>query len=152
MPTLHEIYMQMALEEAKVAFEAQEIPVGAMVVCQQQVIAKAHNQTERLQDVTAHAEILAITAASHYLGSKYLKHCTLYVTLEPCPMCAGAIAWAQIDQVVFGASDAKGGFLNYQNAQGKSLLSSKTELVKGVLAQESEMLLQSFFQKLRKLN
>ena len=103
-------YMQQALKEARYAFDEGEIPIGAVVVCNDSIIARAHNLTERLKDVTAHAEIMAITSAANYLGGKYLTECTLYVTLEPCVMCAGALSWAQIGRIVFGAADEKRGF------------------------------------------
>ncbi len=140
-----EYYMQLALYEAEAAGEAGEIPVGAVVVCQHRVIAKTRNQTEQLTDVTAHAEILAITAAASYLGSKYLKGCTLYVTLEPCVMCAGALYWAQVGRVVYGASDEKRGFSLVE----KPLLHPKTTIRKGVLENEIAQLLKNFFHKLR---
>ncbi|MCU0339012.1 MAG: nucleoside deaminase [Spirosomaceae bacterium] len=140
-----EYYMQLALYEAQAAAEAGEIPVGAVVVCQDRIIAKARNQTEQLTDVTAHAEILAITAAAAYLGAKYLKDCTLYVTLEPCVMCAGALYWAQIGRVVYGAADEKRGF----SLLSKNVLHPKTKVKKGVLETEIRELLKNFFQKLR---
>jgi tRNA(adenine34) deaminase len=140
-----EYYMQMALYEAQMAAEVGEIPVGAVVVCQDRVIAKTRNQTEQLTDVTAHAEILAITAAAQYLGSKYLKDCTLYVTLEPCVMCAGALYWAQVGRVVYGASDEKRGF----SLLSQNVLHPKTKVKKGVLENEISQLLKIFFQKLR---
>ncbi len=141
-------YMQLAYQEALKAFDKGEIPVGAIVVSHEKVIAKAHNQTEQLLDVTAHAEMLAITAASNYLGAKYLNQCTLYVTLEPCVMCGGAIAWSQLGKVVFGAYDAKRGFARLEN-EGKKVLHPKTVLIGGVLENECSELLQRFFQKLR---
>lgn len=140
-----EYFMQLALYEAQAAAEAGEIPVGVVVVCQDVVIAKARNQTEQLNDVTAHAEIMAITAAAQYLGSKYLKDCTLYVTLEPCIMCAGALYWAQVGRLVYGASDEKRGF----SQVSKSLLHPKTKVKKGVLETETNQLLTKFFQRLR---
>jgi tRNA(adenine34) deaminase len=140
-----EYYMQLALYEAEAAGEAGEIPVGAVVVCQHRIIAKTRNQTERLADVTAHAEILAITAAAGYLGSKYLKDCTLYVTLEPCVMCAGALYWAQVGRIVYGASDEKRGF----SIVKQPLLHPKTTIRKGVLENEIAQLLKNFFHKLR---
>jgi tRNA(adenine34) deaminase len=140
-----EYYMQLALYEAQAAAEAGEIPVGAVVVCQDRIIAKTRNQTEQLTDVTAHAEILAITAAAAYLGGKYLKDCTLYVTLEPCVMCAGALYWAQIGRVVYGAADEKRGF----SLLSKNVLHPKTKVKKGVLETEIRELLKNFFQKLR---
>lgn len=141
-----EYFMKKAIIEAQKAYDENEIPVGAIIVVNNQIIAKAHNQTERLQDVTAHAEILAITAASDYLGTKYLKECTLYVTLEPCPMCAGALAWSQIGKIVFAASDIKKGFSLINNP----LLHPKTIVEKGILENESKELLQQFFRKRRK--
>ena len=111
-----EIYMRQALAEARAAAAEGEIPIGAVIVCKGRVIARAHNLTERLHDVTAHAEMQAITAASEYLGGKYLTDCTLYVTVEPCPMCAGALGWSQISRVVYGAGDEKRGFLTYAPA------------------------------------
>ncbi|MGA0559337.1 nucleoside deaminase [Larkinella sp. VNQ87] len=138
-------FMSMALEQAESAFEEGEIPVGAVVVCRNRIIAKGYNQTERLIDVTAHAELLAITAAEQYLGSKYLTDCTLYVTLEPCVMCAGALFWAQIGHLVVGAPDPKRGFSGVQ----PSLLHPKTRLTTGVLADESLHLLRNFFRGLR---
>ncbi len=141
-----EYFMRKALAEAQKAYDEDEIPVGAVVVVNHQIIAKAYNQTERLQDVTAHAEMLAITAASDYLGTKYLNDCTLYVTLEPCPMCAGALAWSQIGKIVFAAADAKKGFSLINNP----LLHPKTIVEKGVLANECQALLQRFFRERRK--
>lgn len=140
-----EHYMRKALEEAQYAYEEGEIPVGAIIVCDNQIIAKAHNLTEKLTDVTAHAEILAITAAAEYLGSKYLNDCTLYVTLEPCPMCAGALAWAQIGKVVYGATDEKRGFMLF----GKNMLHSKTKIAFGVLHDECAALMTQFFKEKR---
>ncbi|MEL6924627.1 MAG: nucleoside deaminase [Bacteroidota bacterium] len=134
-------FMKQALAEAEKARDRGEVPVGAVVVCQQQIIAKTHNLTEQLTDVTAHAEILAITAAAEYLGSKYLNECTLYVTLEPCIMCAGALAWAQLDRLVFGASDDKRGFMRY----GKALLHPKTKVEYGVMNIECSQLITDFF-------
>ncbi len=135
----------MALALAFQAFEEGEIPVGAVVVADQKVIGKGYNQTEKLQDVTAHAEMLAITAATQHLGGKYLPSCTLYVTLEPCVMCAGALAWAQIGRLVYGASDAKRGY----SQKSAGLLHPKTQVDTGVLAADAEALLKAFFQRLR---
>jgi tRNA(adenine34) deaminase len=140
-----EYYMQLAIYEAEAAAEAGEIPVGAVVVCQNKIIAKTRNQTEQLTDVTAHAEILAITAAASYLGGKYLKDCTLYVTLEPCVMCAGALYWAQVGRIVYGASDEKRGF----SVVKQPLLHPKTIVRRGVLENEVTTLLKNFFHKLR---
>ena len=137
--------MEMALYEAQKAAELGEIPVGAVVVCQDRVIAKTHNQTEQLNDVTAHAEIMAITAAAQFLGSKYLKDCTLYVTLEPCVMCAGALYWSQIGRIVFGASDEKRGY----SLLNQKVLHPKTKVSRGVLEKEIQELLQKFFRQLR---
>lgn len=142
----HEHFMREAFKEAEKAFEADEIPVGAIVVCQNKIIARAHNLTERLNDVTAHAEMQAITSAANYLGGKYLDECTLYVTLEPCVMCAGAIAWAQLGKLVYGADDTKRGFhLLNEN----KVLHPKTELISGVLKEECGDIIKLFFQKKR---
>lgn len=138
-------YMGEALKEAGKAYEADEVPVGAVVVCGGRIVARAHNLTERLNDVTAHAEMQAITAAANRIGGKYLTDCTLYVTLEPCTMCAGALQWAQIGTVVYGASDDKRGFTLIS---GK-LLHPKTEVRKGIRADESVTLLKRFFQNKR---
>jgi tRNA(adenine34) deaminase len=140
-------FMKRALVEAETAYEEGEIPVGAVVVINNKIIARAHNLTERLTDVTAHAEMQAITAAANYLGGKYLQKCTLYVTLEPCQMCAGALYWSQIDRIVFGASDAQRGY----GAMGTTL-HPKTKIEGGVLAKESEELLKRFFVERRNLN
>jgi tRNA(adenine34) deaminase len=137
-------FMQKAYEQAELAFEQDEVPVGAVVVIDQRIIARAHNLTERLKDVTAHAEMQAITAAAHFLNGKYLKGCTLYVTLEPCVMCMGALYWSQLDRVVFGASDSKRGFAS-QGVQGHP----KTKIQGGVLAENSAALLEDFFKKKR---
>jgi len=134
-------YMSLALKQAEQALEDEEIPVGAVVVCQGKIVAKAYNQTEMLTDVTAHAEMLAITSAAQTIGAKYLKDCTLYVTLEPCLMCAGAIYWSQLGRLVFGASEEKRGFLTL----GRGILHPKTEVTSGILAEESALLLQEFF-------
>ncbi len=133
-------------KQAKIAFEEGEVPVGAVVVAKNKVIARAYNQTEKLTDVTAHAEILAITAAANYLGSKYLNECRLYVTLEPCPMCAGALYWAQLGELYLGAKDSKRGFRQCNT----HMLHPKTKLTEGLLEKESEQLLLDFFQALRK--
>lgn len=140
-----EYFMKQALREARKALDQDEVPVGAVVVIDGKIIARTHNQTEMLTDVTAHAEILAITAASSHLGSKYLKDCTLYVTLEPCNMCAGALYWSQIGKVVYGAGDDKRGFMNY----GREMLHNKTKVEFGVLHDECSDLLKFFFAKKR---
>ena len=140
-------FMKQALTEAQKALEADEVPVGAVIVCDNRIIARAHNQTEQLTDVTAHAEIIAITAASGYFLIKYTNDCTLFVTLEPCLMCAGALAWAQIGRIVYGATDEKRGFMLYG---GKSLLHPKTRLELGVLEEECGALVRDFFRKKRK--
>lgn len=137
--------MRQAIRQAQLAAEAGEIPVGAVVVANQQIIARGYNQTELLTDVTAHAEIIALTAAANYLGGKYLKDCTLYVTLEPCPMCAGALAWAQLDRLVYGAGDDKRGFMRF----GKEMLHPKTKVEFGILHEECSVLMQAFFQTKR---
>ncbi|MBK8429115.1 MAG: nucleoside deaminase [Lewinellaceae bacterium] len=139
-------FMKQALAEAHKAAEAGEVPVGAVIVCDNMIIARAYNQTEQLTDVTAHAEILALTAASGHLGSKYLQECTLFVTLEPCVMCAGALAWAQIGRIVYGATDEKRGFML---AGGKQLLHPKTRLEMGIMEEECGALLKSFFKERR---
>lgn len=138
-------FMRKALQEAEVAYELGEIPVGAVIVVENHIIAKSYNLTERLTDVTAHAEMQAITMASSYLGGKYLKECTLYVTLEPCAMCAGALYWSQISRVVYGASDLQRGF----TAMGGKL-HPKTAITKGVLEAECAELLKVFFAEKRK--
>lgn len=143
-----EYYMKQALLEANKAFDSGEVPVGAVVVCDKQIIARAHNNTEQLKDVTAHAEVMAITSASAFLGSKYLPDCTLYVTLEPCVMCAGALSWAQIGRVVYGASDEKKGFMNY----GKMLLHPKTTVEYGIKMEECGDLMKRFFEQRRKVS
>lgn len=140
-----EQYMKQALQEAHKAFSEGEVPIGAVIVCRGQVIARGHNLTERLHDVTAHAEMQAITAAASTLGGKYLKGCTIYVTVEPCIMCAGALAWSQIDRVVYGAPDPKRG---YSTLQGR-IFHPKTEVVCGVLQDECEALMKEFFKGLR---
>lgn len=137
----HEIYMKAALEEARKAFDKQEIPVGAVVVCRDMIIARAHNLTETLNDPTAHAEMQAITAAANWMGGKYLTGCTMYVTLEPCAMCAGAIGWSQLSGLVYGASDPKKG---YTLVKGQ-LLHPKTKVVPGIFENECQNLLLSFF-------
>lgn len=138
-------YMQMALREAQCAFDEGEVPVGAVVVCKDRVIARAHNLTETLNDVTAHAEMQAITAAANALGGKYLTDCTLYVTVEPCVMCAGAIAWAQVSRVVFGAEDEKRGFRHY----APNALHPKTIVEQGLMADEAAALMKEFFKQRR---
>ena len=139
-----EYFMQRALVEAQTAFDQNEIPVGAVVVAQGKIIARGHNLTETLSDVSAHAEMQVITSASDYIGGKYLNDCTLYVTLEPCQMCAGALYWAQISRVVWGADDPKRGF----RAMGGKL-HPKTEVLGGVLADDCQSIIDAFFKKLR---
>lgn len=139
-----EQFMKLALQEAKEAFQQDEVPVGVVVVAQNRVIARSHNLTELLNDVTAHAEMQAITSAAGFLGGKYLNDCTLYVTLEPCVMCAGALNWAQLGRLVYGASDLKFGYTRQQN-----LLHPKTEVVGGILEQECGDLLKEFFRQKR---
>ncbi|MBR4037596.1 MAG: nucleoside deaminase [Tidjanibacter sp.] len=138
-------FMQMAISEAKKALEEREVPIGAVVVCRGRVVGRGHNLVETLGDATAHAEMQAITAATSTLGGKYLKECTLYVTVEPCVMCAGAIAWSQVGRVVYGAADPKRGFMRF----GRELLHPKTELTSGVMAEECGALVEHFFAKLR---
>ena len=136
-----EDYMRQALLEAQKGYDEGEVPVGAVIVCRGRVIARAHNQTERLTDVTAHAEMLALTSASNYLGGKYLTECTLYVTVEPCTMCAGALGWSQITRIVYGCDDEKRGFQRFAPAA----LHPKTEVTAGVLAEECTRLMKDFF-------
>ena len=138
-------YMKQALVEAKKAFEKDEVPVGAVVVCKGRIIARAHNLTEMLNDVTAHAEMQAITAAANNIGGKYLNDCTLYVTVEPCPMCAGAIGWSQLGKLVYGAEDEKRGYHRY----APDVLHPKTEVVSGVCADEATALMKEFFKSKR---
>jgi tRNA(adenine34) deaminase len=138
---LDEKYMREALREAELALSEDEVPIGAVVVCKGRVISKGHNMTERLTDPSAHAEMIALTAATESLGGKYLKDCTLYVTVEPCPMCAAALAWAQLGRLVWGASDSKRGFSLYS----PSLLHPKTETSSGVLCDECSTLMTNYF-------
>jgi tRNA(adenine34) deaminase len=144
-PFSDEYFMKEAFKEAMYAFEEGEVPVGAVVVCKNKIIARAHNQTERLTDVTAHAEMVALTSAANYLGGKYLSECTLYVTLEPCVMCAGALHWSQLQRLVYGASDERYGFARLQ----QPVLHPKTEQLSGVMAAECAQLLKDFFGRLR---
>ena len=137
--------MRLALEEAKLALEADEVPIGAIIVAGGRIVGRGHNLVETLVDVTAHAEIQAITAASSTIGGKYLNDCTLYVTVEPCPMCAGALGWSQIGRIVYGASDPKRGFSTISN----NMLHPKTVVTAGVLREECEALMKDFFAKLR---
>ncbi len=141
-----DFFMREALKEAQKAFDADEVPVGAIIVCNNKIIARAHNMTERLNDVTAHAEMQAITSAANFLNGKYLNECTLYVTLEPCVMCAGAIAWAQFGKLIFGATDTKRGF---NLLKENKLLHPKTVVKSGVLKEECAQLMKTFFQKKR---
>ncbi|MCQ2163127.1 MAG: nucleoside deaminase [Bacteroidales bacterium] len=142
---LDERYMLEALKEAQMAFDEDEIPIGAVVVCRGRVIAKGHNMTEMLHDPTAHAEMIAITAATEAMGGKYLNDCTLYVTVEPCPMCAGALNWAQVGRIVYGAIDPKRGYSMFS----PSLLHPKTEVMAGVLADSCSALMKDFFSRKR---
>ncbi len=141
-----EHFMREALKQAHIALAEGEVPVGAIIVCQKKIIARAYNQVERLQDVTAHAEMLAITAASNHLGAKYLPECTLYVTLEPCVMCGGASSWAQVGTLVYGASDPDRGYSRMQ----KSILHPKTKVKSGLLKEECSQLVTDFFESLRR--
>jgi tRNA(adenine34) deaminase len=140
-----EYFMKRALNEAEQAFKKGEVPIGAIVVCQNRIIARAHNLTEMLNDVTAHAEMQTITAASNLLGGKYLTGCTLYVTVEPCVMCAGALGWSQIDRIVYGATDEKRGFQKYS----PEALHPKTEIIGGILQNECSALMKEFFEMKR---
>ena len=146
MEVSHETYMRKALEEAHRAEGEGEIPVGAIVVCQGRIIARTHNETEKLNDVTAHAEMLAVTCATAALGGKYLNECTLYVTMEPCVMCAGALAWAQLGEVVYGASDPHRGYSRLI----PPVLHPRTKVVAGILEEECSALVKNFFQGKRK--
>ena len=141
-----ERYMKDALREAHAAASEDEVPIGAVIVCRGRIIGKGHNMTERLNDPTAHAEMIAITAATEAMGGKYLNDCTLYLTVEPCPMCAGALGWSQIGRIVYGASDPKRGFSIFS----PSLMHPKTEVVSGVLADECSALVTDFFRNKRK--
>jgi tRNA(adenine34) deaminase len=151
-PEQHEFFMRQALMEAERAFELGEVPVGAVVECNGRIIARAHNLTQRLTDVTAHAEMQAITAAADYLGGKYLTGCTIYVTVEPCIMCAGALGWSQISQIVYGAPDAKRGYASYfcESAFTPSPLHPRTIVVERVLEDECKALMQRFFKAKRR--
>src|SRR5688572_1345584 len=140
-----EYFMREALKEAQKALDIAEVPVGAVVVCKNRIIARGHNQTEKLTDATAHAEMLAVTAAANYLGSKYLSECALYVTLEPCVMCAGALHWVQLQKLVYGASDIQRGYTLVKSP----VLHPKTEVVKDVKAVEAKKLIDEFFKKIR---
>ena len=139
-------FMRRAIEEAKIALQKDEVPVGAVIVSDNQIVARTHNLTETLNDVTAHAEMQAITSAANFIGGKYLKDCTLYVTLEPCQMCAGALYWSQISKIVIGASDSHRGF----RVMGTKI-HPKTKILDGILAAESKDLIKDFFEKKRKL-
>lgn len=140
-----EAFMKEALKQAQYALEEDEVPIGAVVVCENKIIARAYNQVEKLNDVTAHAEMLAITSAENYLGTKYLTQCRLFVTLEPCVMCAGATYWAQLEEIVYAASDDNRGYSNHS----KKAIHPKTKVKKGILGEVSNKLLNQFFQKLR---
>lgn len=144
-PFTHEYFMKKAYQEAEIAFEKGEVPVGAVIVVANKIIARTHNLTELLNDVTAHAEMQAITAAANFLGGKYLKDCTLYVTLEPCQMCAGALYWSQITKIVFGAKDEHRGFVKMGTQ-----LHPKTEVIQGIMEQECSDLMVRFFASKRK--
>lgn len=136
-----EYFMKAAIKEAQQALDKDEVPIGAVIVCQNQIISRAHNLTETLNDVTAHAEMQAITAAANYIGGKYLTGCTLFVTVEPCPMCAGALYWAQIDKIVYGIRDEKRGY----NSISSKLLHPKTNIISGVCETEILQMMKSFF-------
>ena len=140
-----EYFMKEALKEAHKALEEDEVPIGAVIVSNKKIIARAYNQTQQLNDPTAHAEMIAITSATNYLGGKYLENCQLYVTIEPCVMCSGALYWAQIDEIIFGASDDKRGFMRF----GKSMIHPKTKLSCGVLQNECAQLLTQYFKSKR---
>jgi tRNA(adenine34) deaminase len=138
-------FMKQALFEAQAAYDRGEVPVGAVIVCRERIIARAHNLTETLNDVTAHAEMQAITAAASVLGGKYLKDCTIYVTVEPCPMCAGALGWSQIPKIIYGAKDEKRGY----SGIAPGAIHPKTEVISGVMEEESKKLMKRFFQEKR---
>lgn len=140
-----EHFMKQALNEAQLAFDEGEVPVGAIIVCENRIIAKDHNRVERLSDATAHAEMLAVTAAQNNLSSKYLNECTLYVTLEPCNMCAGALFWTQIGKLVIGTPDTERGFMTFN----KEIAHPKTKIKEGVMATDCEVMIKDFFKKLR---
>jgi tRNA(adenine34) deaminase len=140
-----EYFMREALKEAKKAFDSDEVPIGSVIVCNEKIIARSHNLTERLNDVTAHAEMQAYTSAANYLGGKYLDECTIYITIEPCVMCAGASYWAQIGKIIFGARDEKKGFL----LTSKKILHPKTVIQGGLLEAECAALMKDFFKKKR---
>lgn len=140
-----EYYMRQALTEARIAYDKDEVPIGAIIVCKDRIIARSHNLTEALNDVTAHAEMQAITAAENVLGSKYLIDCNLYVTVEPCPMCAGGLLWSQITKIVYGAKDEKRGYSLYH----PQILHPKTTVISGVLAEECAALMRDFFRAKR---
>lgn len=142
----HEHFMREAIREAHKAIDKNEVPIGCVIVSNNKIIAKGHNLTETLVDVTAHAEMQAITSAASFLNSKYLVDCSIYITLEPCLMCAGALRWAQISHIIYGASDQKYGFAKYTDA----IKHPKTEIISGVLENECSLLLKNFFAKLRK--
>ena len=142
----HDFFMKEALKEAQKAFELDEVPIGVVIVAENKIIARGHNLTERLNDVTAHAEMQAITSAANAIGGKFLNDCAVYVTLEPCVMCAGALKWSRVGTLIYGADDQKFGFTKYS----KELLHPKTQVQKGILAEESEALLKSFFASKRK--
>ncbi len=137
--------MREAIKQAEIAFEEKEIPVGAVVVCNNKIIARAYNQTEKLNDSTAHAEMIALTAAFNYLGGKYLPDCSIYITLEPCIMCAGALYWSQIGKIIFGAPDQKRGYRTVKS----EILHPKTEVIEGILAEDCKQILDKFFNTIR---
>lgn len=152
MTNSHNYFMQQALQQAQQAFEEDEVPIGAVVVVNEKIIAKGYNQVEKLNDATAHAEMIALTSAFNYLGSKYLPEATLYVTVEPCIMCAGAMYWSKLGRIVYGADDEKNGSLSplsLRRGGGGEVLHPKTEIIKGVLQQECAQLIQHFFQQKR---
>lgn len=139
-------FMEQAIKEARKAYEQGEVPVGAVLVSNGMIIARSHNQTELLNDVTAHAEMIAITSGAEYIGGKYLNQCSLYVTLEPCPMCAAALRWAQLEKLVYGAEDPKNGYMRF----GNEMLHPKTKVLFGIKQTECQQMMSDFFQQLRK--
>jgi len=149
MESLHGNFMKQALREAHKALEADEVPIGAVIVMNDKIIARGYNQVEKLNDATAHAEIIALTSAFNFLGSKYLPDATMYVTIEPCTMCCGALYWSKIGNLVYGASDPKHGGISLHDSPSKNLLHPKTQIVKEILSEECVMLMKDFFRKKR---
>jgi tRNA(adenine34) deaminase len=152
MPQSDEYYMQQALKEAQKAFDEDEVPIGAVIVMQDKIIARGYNQVEKLNDSTAHAEIIALTSAFNFLGSKYLPEATLYVTIEPCLMCAGALYWSKIGRIVYGAEDEKNGYRKYVNNNGENPFHPKTEIINNICKDDCALLIKNFFKARRKFS